>query len=179
MCDQDLYALKNQSISARLEPANLLPRDHRGRPSAYLQWKNSLLEKNLTIEPGIHLGVSSSEGTGLIIESRNQRTCWEHLTNTDKTATTLDRLFNWLPERPLLKMPETENGETSSRREFSHRPRPSPDNRDLQQKNYVYNYNPTSSIASVSSMMNSLKGRRENRFFGKRKVWKINSGSKN
>ena len=30
-----------------------------------------------------------------------------------------------LPKKLLLRMPHTEGGETSSRREFSHRPRPS------------------------------------------------------
>ena len=73
-------------------------------------------------------------------------------------AKTPNRLFIWLPERSLLKMPQTDGektwslqtdcpsdcreatpedaakdgGETSSKREFSHRPRPSsPDNRVL------------------------------------------------
>ena len=43
----------------------------------------------------------------------------------------LDRLFIRLSEIPLLKMLHTDGAETSSRREFSHRPRPSSsDNRD-------------------------------------------------
>ena len=36
-----------------------------------------------------------------------------------------DRLFIWLPETPLLKMPHSDGSETSSRREFSHWPRSS------------------------------------------------------
>ena len=38
----------------------------------------------------------------------------------------------WLPLGPLMKMPHTDDGETSSRRYFNHRPRPSsPDNKIL------------------------------------------------
>ena len=48
-------------------------------------------------------------------------------------AVALDRLFIWLPERPLFKMQYTDGSETSSRRELSHRPQPSsPNNRVLQ-----------------------------------------------
>ena len=41
------------------------------------------------------------------------------------TLNTLPAVFTWLPERPLLKMPHTDGGETSSRNNFNHRPHPS------------------------------------------------------
>ena len=44
------------------------------------------------------------------------------------------RLFIWPTERTLLKMPHLDGGETPSRREFSHRPRPSSPN-----NNFLYN----------------------------------------
>ena len=55
-----------------------------------------------------------------------------HSCSQMNSLTRADRLFNWLPEKPLLKMPHADGGETSNRREFNYTPGlSSSDNRDL------------------------------------------------
>ena len=79
------------------------------------------------------LGISLSALCRTLLYGLVHRGLWLKWSVLDVAASSGVVTVIWLSERPHLKMPHTDGGETSSRNYFDHRPRPSsPDNRVLQ-----------------------------------------------